>query len=115
VHGEVSLPEPSPLWRSLTALTKPPAGGGGRGGRGGRVAAGSTAECSLAHDGATAPGQRAAAVLGAAESLDAQFAAWAARTTPPAQQAALAAHAAPRERAERHAPAQRRLAFTSSA
>ena len=114
MHGEVSLPEPSPLWRSLTALTKPPAGGGGRGGRGGRVAAGSTAECSLAHDGATAAGQRAAAVLGAAESLDAQFAAWAARTTPPAQQAAPAAHAAPRERAERHAPAQRRLAFTSS-
>ena len=109
-HSESSLREPSPLWRSLTALTKPPAGGGG----GGRVLAGSTAGCSLAHDGATAPGQRAAAVLGAVESLDAQFAAWAARTTPPAQQAAPAAYAAPRERAERHAPAQRRLAFTSS-
>ena len=110
IHSESGLRDTGPLWRSLTALTKPP----GSGGRGGRAVAGGTAGGSLAHDGAAAPGQRAAGVIGTVESLDEQFAAWAARTTPPAQQAARAAYAAPRERAERHAPAQRRLAFTSS-
>ena len=110
IHGESGLRDPRPLWRSLTALTKPPGGSGG----GGHAAAGGTAGGSLAHKGATAPGQRTTGVIGTMESLDEQFAAWAARTTPPAQQAAPAAYAASRERAERHAPAQRRLAFTSS-
>jgi hypothetical protein len=110
IHRESGLRDPSPLWRSLTALTKPPGGSGG----GGRAAADGTAGGSLSHNGAADPGQRAAGVIGTVDSLDEQFAAWAARTTPPAQQAAPAAYAAPRERAERHAPAQRRLAFTSS-
>jgi len=114
-ESESGLRDAGPLWRSLTALTKPPGGDGGGGG----AAAGDATACDAAaggraQNGAAATWQGAAGVIGIAESLDEQFAAWAARTTPPAQQAVPAALAAPRDRAERHAPAQRRLSFTSS-